>query len=236
MEITVTVPPSVEEHLRTYAASLFFETTPYAISRAIVCALINQLDAACVVSRDEIVTGILAVGKPPAAEVVPAPVVEKALSVPAAEPTPTPAAVPTTAPATAATPATTLITDPKKLKVPGERFQGNASNTWLVWGWCMASSLNLVTPESGARKFHSFNMQDVVQGVLQKKGVRVKDPTVYSALDVLVTRQWLNFNSTTKLYTLSPVAQKWALLPKNQTYLTEKGFLDPIAQTDQTAK
>lgn len=232
MEITVTIPPSVEEHLRTYAASLFFETTPYAISRAIVCALINQLDAACVVSRDEIVTGILEAGKPQAIEVVPPPVVEKTLPAAAVEPAP----IAATAATTAAAPAITLITDPKKLKVPGERFQGNASNTWLVWGWCMASSLNLVTPESGARKFHSFNMQDVVQGILQKKGIRVKDPTVYSALDVLVTRQWLNFNSTTKLYMPSPVAQKWALLPKNQTYLTEKGFLDPIVPATQTAK
>ena len=100
----------------------------------------------------------------------------------------------------------------------------------------MASSLNLVTPESGARKFHSFNMQDVVQGVLQKKGVRVKDPTAYSALDVMVKRQWLNFNTTTKLYTLSPLAQKWVLMAKNQSYLTDKGFLDPIVAPDQGAK
>ena len=229
MDITVTIPPSVEEHLRTYAASLFFETTPYAISRAIVCALINQLDAACVVSRDEIVTGILDAGKAPVVQSAPVPVVEKELPVVAAE------AIPVT-PVVAPTPAANVISDPKKLKVPSERFQGSASNTWLVWGWCMASSLNLVTPESGARKFHSFHMQDVVQGVLQKKGVRVKDPTAYSALDVMVKRQWLNFNTTTKLYTLSPLAQKWVLMPKNQSYLTDKGFLDPIVAPDQGAK
>lgn len=41
MEITVTIPPSVEDHLKAYAASLFFETTPYAISHAVVSALIN---------------------------------------------------------------------------------------------------------------------------------------------------------------------------------------------------
>ena len=92
----------------------------------------------------------------------------------------------------------------------------------------MASSLNLVTFESGVRKFHSFNMQDVVQGLLQKKGIRVKDPTVYSALDVMVTRQWLTFNSKTKQYILSPVAQKWTQIPNNHSYLVEKGFLDPI--------
>lgn len=229
MDITVTIPPSVEEHLRTYAASLFFETTPYAISRAIVCALINQLDAACVVSRDEIVTGILDAGKASIVQAAPVLVAEKVLPAAPAEPVSVAAPV-------APTPVAGVVTDPKKLKVPSERFQGSASNTWLVWGWCMASSLNLVTPESGARKFHSFNMQDVVQGVLQKKGVRVKDPTAYSALDVMVKRQWLNFNTTTKLYTLSPLAQKWVLLPKNQSYLTDKGFLDPIVLPDQATK
>lgn len=224
MEITVTIPPSVEEHLRTYAASLFYETSPYAISRAIVCALVNQLDEACLVSRDEIVTGILEESKPSAPvftieQPAPTPVPTKEPPAPAAEKAngaPPPAG----------------ITDPKKLKVPNERFQGKASNTWLVWGWCMASSLNLVTLESGARKFHSFNLQDVVQGVIQKKGVRVKDTTAYSALDVMVKRQWLTFNSSTKLYALSPIAQKWVLTPKNQTYLIDKGFLDPVEAPD----
>ena len=229
MEITVTIPPSVEEHLRTYAASLFFETSPYAISRAIVCALINQLDAACLVSRDEIVLGILEASKPPAPlplpTPLPTPVVEEEIA-PAVTTAPPPA------PKASAEPAVTLITDPKKLKVPGERFQGNASNTWLVWGWCMASSLNLVTLESGSRKFHSFNLQDVIQGVIQRKGVRVKDTTAYSALDAMVTRQWLTYNETNKLYLLSPVAQKWALTPKNQSYLIDKGFLEPISQID----
>ena len=229
MEITVTIPPSVEDHLKTYAASLFFETTPYAISRAIVSALINQLDASCLVSRDEIITGILDASKVLVSEnekalvvsSTPEVVIEKALSTTPTEP-------PAVAPVAAPSPTTTVITDPKKLKVPGEQFQGKASNTWLVWGWCMASSLNLVTFESGVRKFHSFNMQDVVQGLLQKKGIRVKDPTVYSALDVMVTRQWLTFNSKTKQYILSPVAQKWTQIPNNHSYLVEKGFLDPI--------
>lgn len=223
MEITVTIPSSVEEHLRKYAASIFYETTTYAVSRAIVYALINQLDADCLVSRDEIVTGILASNKPPA------PVIEKEILVPSALTPVVEKTLPASSPETStAAPAATAITDPKKLKVPGERFQGSESNTWLVWGWCLASSLNLVALESGARKFHSFNMQDVVQGVLQKKGIRVKDPTVYSALDVMTKRQWLTFNSKTKQYTLSPVAQRWAQIPNNHKYLVEKGFLDPI--------
>jgi len=224
MEVTVTIPPSVETHLRTYAASLFFETTPYAISRAILYALVNQLDTACVVSRDEIVAGILAANTPPPFT----PVVE------AAQPPKEVAAQ--SVEAALAAPTTITISDPKKLKMPGERFQGKASNTWLVWGWCMASSLNLVTLDSGARKFHSFNLQDTVQGVLQKKGTRVKDTTAYSALSVLTERQWLNFNSNTKLYSLSAVAQRWALTPKNQSYLIEKGFLDPVPQNEQALK
>jgi len=221
MEITVTIPPSVEDHLKAYAASLFFETTPYAISRAIVSALINQLDADCLVSRDEIVASILDESKQPEApEPTPAPAVEKDLPPPLVE-------------KANATPSVQLITDPKKLKIPGERFQGKASNTWLVWGWAMASSLNLVTPDSGPRKFHSFNLQDLIQGVIQKKGVRIHNTTAYSALTVMIKRQWLNYNSTTKLYTLSAIAQKWALAPKNQTYLIDKGFLDPISQPEQ---
>ena len=221
MEITVTIPPSVENHLRTYAASLFFETTPYALSRAVLAALINQLDAACVVSREEIVQGILDASKPPVSELAPVPQPEATATTekePPAEPAPAQKAAPTVEP----------ITDPKKLKVPGEIFQKNISNTWLVWGWGMASTLNLVTPESVIRKFHSFNLDDVVQGVMQKKRVRINERTVYSALDVLVKRQWLTYNSKTKLYTLSSVAQKWVLTPKNQDYLIDKGFLDRI--------
>lgn len=233
MEITVTIPPSVEDHLRTYAASLFFETSPYAISRAIVCALINQLDAACLVSRDEIVMGILEASKPPALPTLQALVVEPVIE-PVVEKEATPEPTPTPAPKASPEPAVPLITDPKKLKVPGERFQGRASNTWLVWGWCMASSLNLVTVDSGSRKFHSFNLQDVIEGAIQRKGVRIKDTTAYSALDAMVTRQWLNYNEKSKVYSLSPVAQKWALTPKNQNYLIEKGFLDPIPQPETT--
>lgn len=217
MEITINIPPSMEEHLRTYTASLFYETSSYAMSRAIVCALVNQLDASCLVSRDEIVNGIIEASKPQAPKAPVNLVVEKELPAPPVQ----------KANATAA------ILDPKKLKMPQEIFQGSASNTWLVWGWCMASSLNLVTIDSGARKFHSFNITDVIQGVMQKKKIRVKDTTAYSALDVLEKRQWLNFNRETKLYTLSSVAQKWALTPKNQNYLIEKGFLDPIEQPDQ---
>ena len=181
---------------------------------------LNQLDASCLVSRDDIVTGILEASRPTtpvAMPIVPltTPVIKKELAVLPVEK------------AKAASPITAII-DPKKLKVPGERFQGKASNTWLVWGWAIASSLNLVTLENGERKFHSFKLQDVVQGVVQKKGMRIKDTTVYSALDVMVTREWLTFNSTTKRYTLSPVAQRWTQIPKNHSYLVEKGFLDPI--------
>lgn len=220
MDITITIPPSVEEHLRTYTASLFYETSPYAMSRAIVCALVNQLDASCLVSRDEVVTGILESSKPQIPKPPANPIIEKELPAPAIQ----------------KSSAASAIIDPKKLKVPQETFQGSASNTWLVWGWCMASSLNLVTIDSGARKFHSFGITDVIQGVIQKKKVKVKDTTAYSALDVLEKRQWLNFNRETKLYTLSSVAQKWALTPKNQIYLIEKGFLDPIEQPDQVIK
>lgn len=237
MEITITIPPSVEAHLRTYTASLFYETTSYAMSRAIVCALINQLDASCLVSREEIVTGILESGKPQTPTLPPPPVIQ--VEAPVAEVKKEAPAPPVIEPSTtksSAAPDVPPITDPKKLKVPNEMFQGSPSNTWLVWGWCMASSLNLVTLESGARKFHSFNLQDVIQGVMQKKSVRVKDTTAYSALDVMVKRQWLNFNSTTKLYTLSNVAQKWSLTPKNQTYLIEKGFLAPIEQPEPLVK
>lgn len=222
MEITVTIPTSVEEHLRTYAASLFYETTPYAISRAVVSALINQLDSAGLVIRDDIVTRILEASKSLTPRPELTPVIEEESPIPPIEK------------ATAAS-LVTIITDPKKLKVPSERFQGKVSNTWLIWGWCMASSLDLVTLESGARKFHSFNLQDVVQGVIQRKRVRVKDKTAYSALDVLVKRQWVTFNSATKHYALSPIARKLALMPKNQTYLIEKGFLDLLAQPDPVA-
>jgi len=222
MEITVTIPPSVEEHLRTYAASLFYETTPYAISRAVVSALINQLDSAGLVIRNDIVTGILEASKPLASQPKPTPVIEEASPLPPIEKATAPSLV-------------TIITDPKKLKVPSERFQGKVSNTWLIWGWCMASSLNLVTLESGARKFHSFTLQDVIQGVSQRKKVRVKDKTAYSALDVLVKRQWLTFNSATKRYALSSIARKLALMPNNQTYLIDKGFSAPLAQSNPVA-
>jgi hypothetical protein len=222
MEITVTIPPSVGEHLRTYAASLFYETTPYAISRAVVSALINQLDSAGLVMRDDIVTRIVETSKPFAPQSEPTPVIE--------EPSP----IPPIEQATAAS-LVTIITDPKKLKVPSEWFQGKVSNTWLIWGWCMASSLNRITLESGARKFHRFSLKDVVQGVMQRKKVRVKDKTAYSALDVLVKRQWLTFNAATKQYALSAIARKLALMPKNQSYLINKGFSDLLAQPDPVA-
>ncbi len=218
MEITVTIPPGVGEHLRTYAASLFYETTPYAISRAVVSALIDQLDSAGLMIRDDIVTRILEASKPFATQSEPTPVIEEQSPIPPIEK------------ATAAL--VTITTDPQKLKVPSERFQGKVSNTWLIWGWCMASSLNRLTLESGVYKFHRFSLRDVVQGVMQRKRVYVKDKTAYSALDVLVKRQWLTFNSVTKHYALSPIARKLVLLPKNQTYLINKGFSDPLAQPD----
>lgn len=222
MEITVTIPASVGEHLRTYAASLFYETTPYAISRAVVSALIDQLDSAGLVMRDDIVIRILEASNPCAPHSEPTPMIEEQSPIPPVEKATTASLVP-------------IITDPKRLKVPSERFQGKVSNTWLIWGWCMASGLNRITLESGAYTFHRFRLQDVVQGVMLRKRVRVKDKTAYSALDVLVKRQWLTFNAATKQYALSASARKLALLPKNQSYLINKGFSDPLAQPDPVA-
>lgn len=222
MEITVTIPPGVGEHLRTYAASLFYETTPYAISRAVVSALIDQLDSAGLVMRDDIVTSILEASNPCAPQSEPTPMIEEQSPIPPIEKATADSLVP-------------LTTDPKRLKVPRERFQGKVSNTWLIWGWCMASGLNRSTLESGAHTFHRFSLQDVVQGVMLRKRVRVKDKTAYSALDVLVKRQWLTFNTATKQYALSASARKLALMPKNQSYLINKGFSDPLAQPDPVA-
>jgi hypothetical protein len=222
MEITVTIPASVGEPLRIYAASLFYETTPYAISRAVVFALIDQLDSAGLVIRNDIVTRILETSNPCALQSEPMLMIEEQSPIPPIEKATAASLVP-------------IITDPKKLKVPRERFQGKVSNTWLIWGWCMASSLNRITLESEAHKFHRFSLQDVVQGVMLRKRVRVKDKTAYSALDVLVKRQWLTFNAATKQYTLSAIARKLALLPKNQSYLINKGFSEPLAQSDPVA-
>lgn len=52
---------------------LFYENTSYAISPAIISALIEQLDASCVVRRNEIVMAILAANQTSA----PMPVSEK---------------------------------------------------------------------------------------------------------------------------------------------------------------
>lgn len=217
MEITVTIPPSVEAPLCTYAASLFYDTSSYALSQAIVCALIHEMDSARLVSRDEIVEEVLKASQPPA------------FSLPVL-------AVPEVSAASVQKPeiatATMVITDPKKLKVPREQFHGDTSNTWLVWGWCVSFSLPPNTPDSGPRKFRKFRLQDVLQGVMQQKGIRIKDTTAYSALDVLVKRQWLTFTEAKKRYILSPIAQKWALVPQNQTYLIEKGFLGLPEESD----
>lgn len=221
MEITIVVPPSVEEPLRTYAASLFFETSPYATSRAVLAALINQLDTSRLVNRDEIIQEILSASKSPVPELVPAleaAIIEKELPV-----EPVPSAQKLSKSAT-----TEPFTDPKQLKVPGELFKQKASNTWLVWGWCMSSSLNPITPDTGLRKSYSFKIEDVIKGVLKTKGIGINFTTAYSALTVLVQRQWLRYNTSTKVYTLSSVAQKWVLTPKNQNYLIDKGFLDRI--------
>lgn len=264
MDVTITVPSSVEEHLRKYAASLFFETTPYAISRSIVHALINQLDAACIVSREEIVAEILG-PVPAAAAPVVAPVAEDKLVTllvdsPSAEDgvaedgvaedrvgensvgedsvgedsvgeeAVVAAAAPAPVKKSSKTAASSTIADPEKLKVPAEKFQGNTSNTWLVWGWCMASGLTLATSAKGRGKSSGFAMPAVLQGVAQQKEVQVKEPTAYSALDVLTKRQWLDFDKKSKRYTLTPVAQKWVLQPQNQAYLSENGFAAPVEE------
>lgn len=219
MEITVMIPPSVEEHLRTYAASLFYETSPYALSRAIIAALINEMNSAGLINQDEIIAGIIAASKPEvstqqAASIVelPAPPIEK-LDIDISK---------------------VIITDPMKLKIPREQFHGDTSNTWLVWGWCVSSHFN--TPDNGARKLRKFRLQDVIQGVMQQKGIQIKDTTAYSALDVLVKRQWLTFIETNKRYTLSPIAQKWASMPQNQVYLTEKELLRLSEESDMIYK
>lgn len=204
------IPPSVEKHLRTYAASLFYETSPYALSRAIIAALINEMNSTGLINRNEIVAGILEESKsqtsiPPVQEVVELP----------ALPLPKPELDDSKA----------VITNPMNLKIPREQFHGEASNTWLVWGWCISSELHLNTRGSATPKFRKFRLQDVTQGVIQQKGIQIKDTTAYSALDVLVKRQWLTFIETTKRYTLSSIAEKWVLMPQNQAYLIEKGFL-----------
>lgn len=88
--------------------------------------------------------------------------------------------------------------------------------------------LSSVLPERSKRKAPArFSLQDVIKGVIQQKGIQIKDTTAYSALNILVERQWLTFLESSKRYTLSALAQQWALAPQNQTYLIEKGFLTP---------
>lgn len=212
MEITVTIPPNVEEHLRTYAASLFFETSSYALSRAVICALINEMDSAHLINRADIVAGILEVGKPLDSNLQALTMTEY-LAPSVQKPDRDISVVATT--------------DPPKLKIPREQFHGDTSNTWLVWGWCISFGLSSVLPERSKRKARAFSLQDVIKGVIQQKGIQIKDTTAYSALNILVERQWLTFLESSKRYTLSALAQQWALAPQNQTYLIEKGFLTP---------
>lgn len=212
MEITVTIPPNVEEHLRTYAASLFYETSSYALSRAVVCALINEMDAARLINKDSIVMGILEVGKPLDSNLQASSVTEL-LATSVQKPDIDISVM--------------AKTDPQKLKIPREQFHGDTSNTWLVWGWCISFGLSSALPERSNRKARAFSLQDVIKGVIQQKGIQIKDTTAYSALNILVERQWLTLLESSKRYTLSAIAQQWALASQNQTYLIEKGFLTP---------
>lgn len=217
MEITVTIPPSVEEHLHTYAASLFFETSSYALSRAIFSALINEMASNGLINQKEIIAGIIAASKSEVSTQQAAPVVEL--------PAPPLEKVDIDIPKV-------VITDPTKLKIPREHFHGDTSNTWLVWGWCVSSGLHLNARGNSTRKLRKFRLQDVIEGVMQQKGIHIKETTVYSALDVLVKRQWLIFVEKSKRYTLSPIAEEWAVMPQNQTYLVEKDFLRLPEESD----
>lgn len=59
MDITVKVPSHVEKYLKNYAATLFYDTSEYALSRAILVALISKLDEMCLISPEEVVAGVM---------------------------------------------------------------------------------------------------------------------------------------------------------------------------------
>jgi hypothetical protein len=231
MDINVKIPAHVEEHLRSYAASLFYDTSEYAMSRALVVALIGKLDELCLIAAEDVVAGVIKgveVTQPTLPEIKVIPNAEALeatkmhfMALTNGEPEKKPIV---------AKPKKSTATDPSELKPIPENRGDQQSYTWLVWGWAMGSTLNEVTIESGARKWHCFDYKTMVAGVHLRKGVSIKETTAYAALDTLVKYNWLTMNDK-RDFSLTQAAQKWALKKSNQDYLIEHGFLDPIDTT-----
>lgn len=226
MDITVKIPAHVEEHLKSYAATLFYDTSEYAMSRAMLVALVSKLDELCLISPEDVVAGVMRV------EEVPQPTLREThipiirsveedyeIQVVLAGGTPP-----------VKKPKPSIKVESGELKPIPEERNKQPSYTWLVWGWTMGSTLNEVTLESGARKWHCFDYKTMVAGVRQRKGVLIKETTAYAALDTLVKYNWLTMNDK-RDFSLTLSAQKWVLQKKNQDYLIEHGFLDSIDTT-----
>jgi hypothetical protein len=236
LNITVNIPAHVEEHLRSYAASLFYDTSEYAMSRAMLVALVSKLDELCLISPEDVVAGVMKGVEVPQSTLQQGfvPYIPDALSV-EKEYALQLAMVGGTPPEKkpiVAKPKNPTVTDPKDLDLRpiSEEHGGKPSYTWLVWGWAMGSTLNEVTTYSGARQWHCFDYKTMVAGVHLRKGVSIKETTAYAALDTLVKYNWLTMNDK-RDFSLTQAAQKWALKKSNQDYLIEHGFLDPIDTT-----
>jgi len=229
LDITVKVPSHVEVYLRNYAATLFYDTSEYALSRAILVALISKLDEMCLISPEEVVAGVM---KDRVVEVPPSILTEQYIPIErtdAEEYALQVAMVGGTPPVKKPKPSVKV--ESGELKSIPEMRGDQVSYTWIVWGWAMGSTLNEVTLESGARKWHCFEYRNVVEGVKQRKGVTIKDTTIYGALTTLVDRNWLTMNDKRE-YSLTEAAKKWVLKRQSQEYLIEKSFLDPIEGVD----
>ena len=126
----------------------------------------------------------------------------------------------------------------KELTPPPEMRQDKRTHAYWVWGWVVCASLNTLTVGGNGAKFHTFTIDNVIQGLLKDHKHRVKDKTAYSALTNLINGGWItakrevrNGNSVRE-YALTSAAEKWVLTAKNQQFLISQGFLKPVGDSE----
>jgi len=250
MKICVDLPTSFDSYLERLVVQRFYDTSTQAFELLVLQLLMDDLDRACVLGKDEAVNLILA---------KPAPLENKTTSLNGPTPSIAPVTdthkpfVSTNGNHTADEPTTSPVAPPvapqqviklkpgqrkikreaktnsspsPSLKVPIEMFQQSRSYTFITWGWCMSLAHNAAR-EGQPSVYKTFTLNDAMVAIRRDLGVTINTGTLNSALKVLSERGWLNENTDPFPieYTLSNAARKWVNVPANQALLIEKGFL-----------
>lgn len=220
-QITIEIGDKAFEALQAYAANLFYDVSPYAVSRAVVSALLQVLDTESLYDKEmaaeEAMSEARAKTKMETEKLIVTQ--ERGMELLKQEGL----RVVKESKVMAVAKVLEAQRRPGDLKIPKPHFQGGASNTFLGWHWAMTRIVDSKTPLS-----FRFSVAEMKRDIATHYKETLGEKPLLTVIDTLVKKGWFELTRDTAVrvgserrWTLTQAAQKWLLVPGNEDFLDE---------------